>query len=203
MEITTSLPFISKMDTISYFWCLPLITLRVPWQCNTHNDLDLIYLRHSCVPAPTCSTSGYYGRTSWCTEFWDTFQKSSRKYRFFFVLMHGVGFRQYSFDFCALLAFLHCINIIFFKTGSQRQALKVLNFWKFTSYCSLKPLWSGMGEVVLARTSPTLHSPSPPTVYQLSWLALWELSVKKQFISNSISMSYVPYITKIKDMKQW
>ena len=34
---------------------------------------------------------------------------------------------------------------------------KVLNFWKFTSYCSLKPLWSGMGEVVPARTSPTLH----------------------------------------------
>ena len=27
--------------------------------------------------------------------------------------------------------------------------LKVLNFWKFTSYCSLKPLWSGMREVVL------------------------------------------------------
>ena len=42
--------------------------------------------------------------------------------------------------------------------------LKVLNFWKFTSYCSLKPLWSGMGEVVPARTSPTLHPPSPPTV---------------------------------------
>ena len=38
--------------------------------------------------------------------------------------------------------------------------LKVLNFWKFTSYCSLKPLWSGMGEVVPARTSPTLHPPS-------------------------------------------
>ena len=35
--------------------------------------------------------------------------------------------------------------------------LKVLNFWKFTSYCSLKPLWSGVGEVVPARTSPTLH----------------------------------------------
>ena len=35
--------------------------------------------------------------------------------------------------------------------------LKVLNFWKFTSYCSLKPLWSSMGEVVPARTSPTLH----------------------------------------------
>ena len=24
--------------------------------------------------------------------------------------------------------------------------LKVLNFWKFTSYCSLKPLWLGMGD---------------------------------------------------------
>ena len=45
-----------------------------------------------------------------------------------------------------------------------------MNFWKFTSYCSLKPLWSGMGEVVPARTSPTLHLPSPPTVHQLSWL---------------------------------
>ena len=50
--------------------------------------------------------------------------------------------------------------------------LKVVNFWKFPTYCSLKPLWSGMGEVVPARTSPTLHSPSPPTVHQLSWLAL-------------------------------
>ena len=50
--------------------------------------------------------------------------------------------------------------------------LEVLNFWKFTTYCSLKPLRSGMGEVVPARTSPTLHPPSPPTVHQLSWLAL-------------------------------
>ena len=39
--------------------------------------------------------------------------------------------------------------------------LKVLNFWKLTSYCSLKPLWSGMGEVVPAHTSPTLPSPIP------------------------------------------
>ena len=46
--------------------------------------------------------------------------------------------------------------------------LTVLNFRKFTSYCSLKPLWSGMGEVVPAHTSPTLHPPSPPTVHQLS-----------------------------------
>ena len=34
----------------------------------------------------------------------------------------------------------------------------------FDSYCSLKPLWSGMGEVVPAHTSPILHPPSPPTV---------------------------------------
>ena len=53
--------------------------------------------------------------------------------------------------------------------------LKVLNFWKFTGYCSLKPLWSGVGEVVPAHTSPTLHPPSPQTMHQLSWLALEEL----------------------------
>ena len=50
--------------------------------------------------------------------------------------------------------------------------LKVLNFWKLTSYCSLKLLWSGMGEVVPARILPTLLPPSPPTVHQLSRLAL-------------------------------
>ena len=31
-----------------------------------------------------------------------------------------------------------------------------------------------MGEVVLARTSPTLHPPSPPTVHQLLQLELKE-----------------------------
>ena len=36
------------------------------------------------------------------------------------------------------------------------------------SYCSLKPLCSGMGEVVPARTSPTLLPPSPCTVLSLS-----------------------------------
>ena len=58
--------------------------------------------------------------------------------------------------------------------------LKVLNFWKFTSYCNLKPLWSGMGEVVPARTSPTLHPPSPPAMHQLSRLA--HLRVNISFI---------------------
>ena len=36
------------------------------------------------------------------------------------------------------------------------------------SYCSLKPLCSGMGEVVPARTAPTLLPPSPRTVLSLS-----------------------------------
>ena len=49
---------------------------------------------------------------------------------------------------------------------------KFPSFWKFTSYCGLKPVWSGMGEVVPARTSLTLHPPSPPTIHQLSRLAL-------------------------------
>ena len=36
------------------------------------------------------------------------------------------------------------------------------------SYCTLKPVCSGMGEVVPARTSPTLLPPSPRTVLSLS-----------------------------------
>ena len=55
--------------------------------------------------------------------------------------------------------------------------LTVLNFWIFTSYCTLKPLWLGMGEVVPARSTLTLHPPSPPTGHQLSWLALYELLI--------------------------
>ena len=65
---------------------------------------------------------------------------------------------------------------IWHQHGTGILTLKVLNFWKFTSCCSLKPLWSGMGEVVPARTSPTLHPPSPPTVHQLPGLALQELT---------------------------
>ena len=37
-----------------------------------------------------------------------------------------------------------------------------VDLWQLL-FC-LKPLWSGMGEVVPGRTSPTLHHPSPPTV---------------------------------------
>ena len=64
------------------------------------------------------------------------------------------------------------IKVHYSDIQQYQLTLKVLNFWKFTSYCSLKPLWSGMGEVVPARTSLTLHPPSPPTMHQLSRLAL-------------------------------
>ena len=64
-----------------------------------------------------------------------------------------------------------------FLTDMSCLTLAVLNFWQCASYCSLKPLWSGMGEVVPARTSPTLHPPCPPTVHQLSWLALLRVKI--------------------------
>ena len=38
-----------------------------------------------------------------------------------------------------------------------------------------------MGEVVPARTSPTLHPPSPPTVHQLSRLALLRVKFSWMF----------------------
>ena len=42
------------------------------------------------------------------------------------------------------------------------------SWWISDSYCSLKPLCSGMGEIVPARTSLTLLTPSPRTVLSLS-----------------------------------
>ena len=73
---------------------------------------------------------------------------------------------------CIILQHLLYTQTTDYNTIDIVLTLKVLNFWKFTSYCSLKPLWSGMGEVVPACTSPTIHPPSTPTVHQLSWLAL-------------------------------
>ena len=70
-------------------------------------------------------------------------------------------------------------TIKWLTSSEERLTLKVLNFWKFTSYCSLKPLWSGMGEVVRARTSLSLHPPSPPT-YCASIVTTSTVRVKKQ-----------------------
>ena len=85
------------------------------------------------------------------------------------VVEHYTISREHAISQCE-----HYLHFEAFTVNIQENLLtfKVLNFWKFTSYCSLKPLWSGMEEVVPARTSPTLHPPSPPTVHQLSRLAL-------------------------------
>ena len=66
-------------------------------------------------------------------------------------------------------------SIIILLTLKVLKSLKVhfeWTGWISEHCCSLKPLWKGMGEVVPARTLPTLHPPSPPTVHQLSRLAL-------------------------------
>ena len=83
------------------------------------------------------------------------------------LIIHCEIFNQYKFCLYMIICKSITLNI-----SNLSLTLTVLNFWKFTSYCSLKPLWSGMGEVVPACTSPTLHPPSPPAVHQLSWLAL-------------------------------
>ena len=89
------------------------------------------------------------------------------------LIWHIVYMNLYPISLCIWMLEMPKIqreNIL--KRRISGLTLKVLKFWKFTSYCSLKPLWSGMGEVVPARTSPTLHPPSPPTMHQLSRLAL-------------------------------
>ena len=45
---------------------------------------------------------------------------------------------------------------------------KIMTKGEIYSYYCLKPLCSGMGKVVPARTSPTLLPPSPRTVLSLS-----------------------------------
>ena len=57
---------------------------------------------------------------------------------------------------------LHVCHIICINTYTTRHVC--WSGWISDSYCSLKPLCSGMGEVVPARTSPTLLPPSPRTV---------------------------------------
>ena len=91
----------------------------------------------------------------------------------FFRLDVVMPFEYNKVHLCPYVSACLGLNSVYNKTShfivSYRLTLKVLNFWKFTSYCSLKPLWSGMGEVVPVRTSPTLHPSSPPTVHQLSY----------------------------------
>ena len=56
-----------------------------------------------------------------------------------------------------------------------------------------------MGEVVPARTSPTLHPPSPLTVHQLSRLALQELSTVRLLHCTTRTKQYTrPFIMAAK-----
>ena len=86
------------------------------------------------------------------------------------VIMVSISWTDAKFILSLLIIKLYGVTSKAFSPN--KLSLKVLNFWKLPSYCSLKLLWSGMGEVVPARTSLTLHPPSPPTVHKLSWLAL-------------------------------
>ena len=53
-------------------------------------------------------------------------------------------------------------------TCVQKSQMNRAEFLKIYKLLLLKTLMVGMGEVVPARTLPTLHPPSPPTVHQLS-----------------------------------
>ena len=59
--------------------------------------------------------------------------------------------------------------------------------WISDSSYSLKPLWSGMGEVVPTRTSPTLHPPSP---HCASIVATSTLRVKTTFLLVTFILVY-------------
>ena len=71
---------------------------------------------------------------SWCISPWSTP---------YFISSVG-SFINYSAPYC---------------TADFHLSLKVLNFWKFTSYCSLKPLWSGHGG---SSASSYLDDPTSP-----------------------------------------
>ena len=106
-------------------------------------------------------------------------------------ISHGVTSERTDQQMGSASCKCNTLMLIHVSTRTRTRALltlTVLNLWNFTSYCSLKPLWSGMGEVVPARTSPTLHPPSPPTVHQLSWLVLQELIITQKLHS-------IPYRT--------
>ena len=87
--------------------------------------------------------------------------------------------------------------------------LKVLHFWKLTykwsgwisdSYCSLKPLCSGIGEVVPARTSPTLPPPSPRTVLSLSCFKVPSASiVATSTLRVNYHLSFLTNFTVLRD----
>ena len=70
---------------------------------------------------------------------------------------------------CLIYMYILCATV--FKSATKINLPLVFNpqtagviGWISDSYCSIKPLCLGMGEVVPAHTSPTLLPPSPRTV---------------------------------------
>ena len=94
---------------------------------------------------------------------------SFRPYCWKIVKNWEINHESYHFMVSAVLSVLP-------RYWQPQLSLKVLNLWQFTqkwsawisdSYCILKPLWPGIGEVVPAHTSPTLHPPSHCAVIML------------------------------------
>ena len=89
-----------------------------------------------------------------------------------FITVHGICMFTLSFNgvhYVMLMERMHIpghIHYAIINTYTARPGC--WSGWISDSYCSLKPLCSGMGEVVPARTSPTLLPPSPRTVLSLS-----------------------------------
>ena len=74
----------------------------------------------------------------------------------------------YAWTFIAKLVYTNCVRLSFHCLTLTLPGPSAGVSGSLDSYCSLKPLCSGMGEVVPARTSPTLLPPSPRTVLSLS-----------------------------------
>ena len=94
-----------------------------------------------------------------------------------FVTMNWIGWKSFKYHTHTSQT-LHCVSQYYKWTLCQTSDVFLLTLTlpgpsagvsgSLDSYCSLKPLCSGMGEVVPAHTSPTLLPPSPRTVLSLS-----------------------------------
>ena len=187
--------------------CIRLVHAYALTHCGTEADTELVLLWCEglfCCSGSRCSVSSLMRQSSWD---WLPLQTQHPGFYFQQAANHAINRKlakcmqparvSVKFIFChprcdkvalefvvTVVSFCHCLH--------QLLTLKVLNFWKITSYCSLKPLWSGMGEVVPARTLPTLHPPSPPTasivvtstlrVKPLWVLFMWKVVINKSFI---------------------
>ena len=152
------------------------------WLLNRHREHIIVCLaKLSCVSSALPSWHSNFQYMSLVYVPWDSVIDSSYYSVFHIIALAFTANTQRATLTVALLTILLCIysnpisHLPMLRFYMNILTLKVLNFWKFTlkwsgsgwisdSYCSLKPLWLGMGEVVSGHTSPTLHPPSPPIV---------------------------------------